>query len=425
MTLAEKASEDPHLRDLMKRVAAGEAKHEELTNFQKIIDHITYEYRKKGGQHGPSADRLIVDGKTVQYFADEVHNILGIVTSSNPRIKSSDLVPPPGSDRLVVALVKAALDDPKLDGIISRTAAHKPTYNDTTDLKATLDRLHKALQTAPPQPSTPKPIQQSLPNTPNGVAHANAPTPGHAIPHPPQQALRSKGPPPVAKPEITAIVLEFAGGNGDRYMFPKFSIIEYVHGAHQAIASFLIVRKGSQLEYGGDAKLDYYQPVTIRLSAPTGRHLEHLHRVVAPQDEVVRYMDDIMDNMTRAEYVVLAMRLPRGDPVAQEKDTPARDATRPNGDAALPPVPAESAGPVKPPVLWGPNAAPFVKQFHQKDQYEDYVRSRRRNAGDGHGPSARDGVYGNACSVLGLDEADFADYDRIIAGLVAKDEEAV
>jgi len=33
--------------------------------------------------------------------------------------------------------------------------------------------------------------------------------------------------------------------------------------------------------------------------------------VVAPAEEVRRYMDDVMDNMTRAEYVLLAMRLPK------------------------------------------------------------------------------------------------------------------
>ena len=54
--------------------------------------------------------------------------------------------------------------------------------------------------------------------------------------------------------------------------------------------------------------------MTVRLVAPGGRYLENLHRVVAPQDEVRRYMDDVMDNMTRAEYVLLAMRLPRGEP---------------------------------------------------------------------------------------------------------------
>lgn len=61
-----------------------------------------------------------------------------------------------------------------------------------------------------------------------------------------------------------------------------------------------------------DPELDYYQPLTVRLFTYAGRQLEHLARVVAPPDEVRRYMDGVMRGMTRAEYVLLAMRLPRG-----------------------------------------------------------------------------------------------------------------
>ncbi len=85
------------------------------------------------------------------------------------------------------------------------------------------------------------------------------------------------------------------------------------------IASFLIVRKGSTSEYpSADPSLDYYQPVTIRLYAHSGRHLDNLFKVVAHEVDVRRYMDDIMDRMTRAEYVLLAMRLPRGDSAQEE-----------------------------------------------------------------------------------------------------------
>ncbi|KAK8095114.1 uncharacterized protein PG998_014338, partial [Apiospora kogelbergensis] len=236
VTLAEKASEDPHLRDLMKRVA-------------RIIDQITADYKKRGGQQGPSADRLIVDGRTVQYFADEVDAILGIVLKSNAKQKE------PISYHLRAAILWA----PGRKGSVAST-----------------------------------------PQTPTGNS---------------QQALRSKGPPPNLKPYITGIVFEFHGGTGDRYLFPKFSILEYQAGGSQVLATFLLVRKGSKSEYGGDPALDYYQPITIRLQATsgTGKHLENLARVVAPQDEVKRYMDDIMSNMTRAEYILLAMRLPRHD----------------------------------------------------------------------------------------------------------------
>lgn len=307
--LAQRASADPELRDLMKRVAVGQAKDGELAHFQKIIDQLNAEYRKGGGQQGPSADRLLVDGRTVKYFADEVRTILDIVLASNPQQKSSELRPPPRSDPLVVLLVKTALEDKRTKDMIRRIAENRPGFTDATDLKAILDRLHRDMKTVPqgiPTPVQPKHL------TTNGVhnGHVRAPAP-HTPQHPNPQSLRSKGPPPTPKPDISAVVVDF--GSGDRYLFPKYSILEYLptSSGQQVVASFLIVRKGSTSEYGGDPKLDYYQPATIRLSTPTGRHLENLARVVAPQDEVRRYMDDVMDNMTRAEYVLLAMRLPR------------------------------------------------------------------------------------------------------------------
>lgn len=309
VTLAEKANEDPHLRDLMKRVANGNAPKDELARFQAIIDQITAESKRKGALQGPSADRLFVDGRNVRYFAEEVGAIIAIVFRSNPKTTSADLVPPSGSDPLVVALVKSALDDSKTLERIRRIAKDTPEFSDATDLKDTLDRLKTQL--AQPKPQSPAGPSRS--NSTSNTQTQNPQTP--TAPSVPQQALRSKGPPPVVKPDVSAVAFEFAGGNGDRYLFPKFSIVEQVQTPNgpQVIASFLIVRKGSTSEYGGDPKLDYFQPVTIRISTSQPRHLEYFSRVVAPPEEVTRYMEDVMDNMTRAEYVVLAARLPRPD----------------------------------------------------------------------------------------------------------------
>lgn len=345
--LAQKASGDAELRDLMKRVAVGQAKEGELAHFQKIIDQLNAEYRSRGGQQGPSADRLLVDGRTVQYFATEVRTILDIVLASNPNQKSSELRPPQGSDPLVVLLVKTALEDQRTRDMIRRIAENRPGFTDATDLKEILDRLHRDMKTAPRASPAAVQIRQQTPNgMPNGQQKAL-----HNGPPPNSQALRSKGPPPVPKPDITAVVFDF--GNGDRYLFPKFSILEFLPAAtgQQVVASFLIVRKGSTSEYGGDPKLDYYQPVTIRLFTPSGRHLENLARVVAPQDEVRRYMDDVMDHMTRAEYVLLAMRLPKASSDG-EKDGTASEEPRTNGstpkpDSVIEPKPAAKVG-----VLW-------------------------------------------------------------------------
>ncbi|AEO68161.1 8d14abf3-3061-4cec-add8-0451b92ea2d8 [Thermothielavioides terrestris] len=335
LTLAAKAGTDPQLRDLMKRVAQGAAAKHELERFQAIIDAITAESERNGGTAGPSADRLLVDGRTVRYFADEVRAILDIVLRSNPKQTSADLRPPAGSDPLVVMLVKAALDDFRTRDMVRRIAENKPHFSDATDLKVILDSLRAKLLKDNPQQQSQQPQSQqqhhgqppssALPGSSKANGTSNTqPTPSTAAPQPPppQQALRSKGPPPPpAKPDISAIVFEFAGGTGDRYLFPKFSLLEYVPvpTGQQVIASFLLVLKGSRAEYPvADPKSDYYEPLTIRLFTHTGRHLEHLARVVAPPDEVRRYMADVMARMTRAEYVLLAMRLPRGGAAEDE-----------------------------------------------------------------------------------------------------------
>ncbi|KAF7549169.1 hypothetical protein G7Z17_g6577 [Cylindrodendrum hubeiense] len=348
--LAQKASGDAELRDLMKRVAVGQAKEGELAHFQKIIDQLNAEYRSRGGQQGPSADRLLVDGRTVKYFADEVRTILDIVLASNPQQKSSELRPPPRSDPLVVLLVKSALEESRTKDMIRRIAEGRPGFTDATDLKDILDRLHRDMKAVPRPSPAPSQIRQQ---TPNGVSngHARAST-LQTVSQPNPQALRSKGPPPTPKPDISAVVFDF--GNGDRYLFPKFSILEYLptSSGQQVVASFLIVRKGSTSEYGGDPELDYYQPISIRLYTQTGRHLENVARVVAPQDEVRRYMDDVMDNMTRAEYVLLAMRLPRaikdGDKDGLGSEEPKMNGSTPKPDEL---AQSQKVGP-KSSVLW-------------------------------------------------------------------------
>ncbi|KEY68368.1 hypothetical protein S7711_01146 [Stachybotrys chartarum IBT 7711] len=345
--LAQRAADEPQLRDLMKRVAVGQAKEGELAHFQKIIDQLNAEYKSKGGQQGPSADRLSVDGRTVKYFADEVRMILDIVLTSNPNQRSAELRPPAGVDSLVVMLVKTALEDQKTKDMVRRIAEGRPGFTDATDLKDVLERLNEERRrnaqkaSVPPTPSSTKAVQ-------NGPSNGHVKTPVSQSAQPNPQALRSKGPPPAPKPDVSAVLFDF--GSGDRYLFPKYSILEYQPAApgQQVVVSFLLVRKGSMSEYGGDPKLDYYQPVTIRISTSTGRHLENLARVVAPQDEVRRYMDDVMDNMTRAEYVLLAMRLPRvhkegdNDGANEEPKAEGRSSkeigTEPNGVVSKPPV---------------------------------------------------------------------------------------
>lgn len=128
------------------------------------------------------------------------------------------------------------------------------------------------------------------------------------------------------KPDLSAIVFDL-GGSGDRFLFPRFSILEYIPGGTQVIVSFLIIRKGgAAVSKGYKDNTSYYQPVTMRLTAQNPRVLEPLARIVAPPDEVKKYMNSVFDKMNRAENVFLAVQLPRTSESAnmetEERDVP-------------------------------------------------------------------------------------------------------
>lgn len=110
--------------------------------------------------------------------------------------------------------------------------------------------------------------------------------------------------------DIVSMVFDFTP-NGDRFLFPRFSILEFLPGGMQVLASFLVIRKGSEAMTQGEYNktTTYYQPVTLRLSAPFARMLEPLARVVAPPDEVKKYMNGIFDKMSPAKPAFLATRL--------------------------------------------------------------------------------------------------------------------
>lgn len=128
------------------------------------------------------------------------------------------------------------------------------------------------------------------------------------------------------KPDLSAIVFD-VGGSGDRFLFPRFSILEYIPGGTQVTVSFLIIRKGgAAVSKGYKDNTSYYQPVTMRLTAQNPRFLEPLARIVAPPDEVRKYMNSVFDKMNRAENVFLAVQLPRtiggANMETEERDLP-------------------------------------------------------------------------------------------------------
>lgn len=300
--------------------------------------------------------------------------------------------PPPAppnksTDPVIQMLAERAATDADLKALMRIVANGEASTVELKKFQNHIDELNqllKARQPAPqqhfvahsqlPLPTPPPTAQSNRPQNPP-VVHKPAPPPTPA-PAPPQQpqALRSKGPVAPPKPDISGVVFEFNGGNGDRYLFPKYSILDYLPGG-QVIASFLIVRKGSSSDSPSyDPQLDYYQPVTIRLYTHQGKQLDSLQKVVAPPDEVRRYMDDIMDNMTRAEYVLLAMRLPK-DSDSEKEDTPTSSSDQPesnaNNNSNLPLWQTTNAPP--PPAV--AKLPPSKRLLTEEEKYQSFIAS--------------------------------------------------
>ena len=200
----------------------------------------------------------------------------------------------------------------ELNGMIQSN--NNPTQSHPSSSAATVQQEHADL------PLPPLPVAPAAQVSTSAITfQSNGYLPmGSAKPDPLNQYY-SQMPQPVKakstytpKPEVSAIVFDFAAGSGDRYLFPRYSILEYLPGSTQVIVSFLITRRGSAAASGSyKNSITYYQPVTMRLSTHNPRTLEPLSRIVAPVDEVQRYMNDIMDKMTPADHVFLATQLPR------------------------------------------------------------------------------------------------------------------
>lgn len=254
--LATKAATDHELKALMRVVASGKASQTQLRIFQGHIDELN-----------------------------------GILQSRNN-------MPQPQSLQNTLTLGDAAHEQPGQPSAPARQTAP-----------------------APPPAAAPAPAYGHMPNPTTTPGSIPGPLLAVPIKTEPLSQYYSQAPPPIKakgpvshRADINAIVFEFTGGTGDRFLFPKNSILEYLPGGTQVVASFLITRKGDTCTSGSYKKTtNYYQPVTIRLSTHNPRTLEQLARVVAPADDVRKRMNETMDKMTPAESVYLAIRLPRGE----------------------------------------------------------------------------------------------------------------
>ena len=258
--------------------------------------------------------------------------------------------PKPSPDPVIQMLATRAASDHNLKSLMKVVASGRASQSQLREFQNHIDDLNaeiKAGRGVPPLSPHDSVFPRPLP--PNGPDLAPGSTPGFARPQVAvttsnsaysqpapvkvenQSRIYSQYQQPVKpknvvqyKSEVSSIVFDFSG-TGDRFSFPRFSILEYLPGGNQVIASFLVIRKGdASLPGNYKENMSYYQPVTMRLSTLQPRTLEPLAKVVAPAEEVRRYMDSVFDKMSPVENTFLATRLPRAikeDSVATKEQT--------------------------------------------------------------------------------------------------------
>lgn len=245
----------------------------------------------------------------------------------------------PDQDLFIKLLAMRAASNSELKALMKIVSTGNASQQQLDEFQVHVDSLHEHLSACnkPSQPAKDPPAVAQFPNaqqvpSQHSVASTTIPRPPpvniselnkqyasslYPIKQEPSPQYFSRYTQPsrpkslaAQKPELSAIVFDLGGG--DRFLFPRFSILEYIPGGTQVIVSFLIIRKGGVAgSKGYKDNTSYYQPVTMRLMAQNPRVLEPLARVVAPPDEVKNHMNSVFDKMDRAENVFLAVQLPR------------------------------------------------------------------------------------------------------------------
>ncbi|RKF56024.1 hypothetical protein GcM3_198001 [Golovinomyces cichoracearum] len=278
-------------------------------------------------RHTSSPGNVVSNSLDPQPISTSIQSAASL-TNQSPLSQGKETAFSKGTDPVIQMLAQRAGTDSELKNVMRMVANGQATPEQLANFQNHIDeltKLHQSQQLTQPSNSVPSVTSDNNPvsappcRPAQSLIHSGQDLPPNSYTSTPSiqkqlnsPALRCKGPITSNKSEIVGVVLEFSNGNGDRYSFPKYSILEFIPGTNQVIASFLIIRKGSDadsLSYNPD--LDYYQPISIRIYAHQSRQLDAIQKAVESPQEVRRWMNKVMDECQRAEYVLLAMRLPR------------------------------------------------------------------------------------------------------------------
>ena len=282
---------DPKLTQFLRNVGDGKVNLAEFLLFQAKREDTMRRLTRYLLAHGISdAD-----------IARQASAILHSVGMSNQKPLSQTLRPPTTDSPLIVLLLHLALDTLVKRGIMVRIADDELHTLAATDILAILGRFR----------TNPEAQVQQTQKTGRAALRRKTRCALRPVGNEKRRARLPHQLQTPSRPDISAVVLQFAGGTGGYYLFPKFSLLERTLQPDEGvISSFYIVWKGSSLEYpDANPALDFYEHFTVRLHAKSGFPLKHLFDVVAPKEEVHRYTDEITKKTTKGEFLLLAMDL--------------------------------------------------------------------------------------------------------------------
>lgn len=242
------------------------------------------------------------------------------VPRPNPAPVVAPPKPNPGPDPVIKALAARAAGNPELKKVMKVVAQGNASSSEleyfqehikelTAQFEKERDEKEKWKQQSTPKPPVPPaprpPVQNTTPYPINNMA-----------PRPPNmQYTQPNSQPPrpriVSTPAPLQILIQFGENANDRYSIPKNSILEFLPG-NSLLCSFVVVKTGADAvdKHGFDPKVEYWQPVTMKISAES-HILDMIGRVVATADESRSYMSGVMERCKKAEEPNLAFRLPK------------------------------------------------------------------------------------------------------------------
>ncbi|BDD58583.1 hypothetical protein MPDQ_007139 [Monascus purpureus] len=285
--LATRAASNPELKALMRVVASSKASQEQLRTFQAHIDELNAIIRAREQQRQQSQ----MQGQVQPHARTPQASQQSPRQQTQPQHQQHQQQPVQQSQPTIQAVVPSNSTSPPQTPSQKQTTPQikkDPEITQNTPNHPPLSHTPSETQHSP----VPKPdMTPAVPSTPSPYPHTGQPSsaarpsphpthPQAAGPHPspqypvyqqPPQQIQSRTPqygppgpyyrpaaPPPPPPRINykSVVFEFTSpltpygsstsghaGSGDRYLFPEYSILEWLPGGNAVIASFLLVRK--------------------------------------------------------------------------------------------------------------------------------------------------------------------------------------